>query len=216
MFVWNICHDGCEASSKVLTTRSELCFSQCLLLLINDVLAVVYICKDACCMQALEALLDAEETLNDFGDDDLDNNGGDDGEADEKEDETDGRESKARAVKDEKPSTLPNSFSKADPSDAIAINRDFPLFKTAVQTTCEVAKGEMLYLPCGWFHEVTSFSDNSDTTADKSDKAGLHMAFNYWFHPPVPSDNTSFEQPYPTPAWENDFQRRPEAHMNSA
>jgi ribosomal protein L16 Arg81 hydroxylase len=32
-------------------------------------------------------------------------------------------------------------------------------------------EGHVLYLPCGWFHEVTS--------------AGEHCALNYWFHPPT-------------------------------
>ncbi|KAG8986107.1 hypothetical protein FRB90_004213, partial [Tulasnella sp. 427] len=35
--------------------------------------------------------------------------------------------------------------------------------------------GEMLYLPASWWHEVTS------TSSSESD---VHMAFNYWFHPP--------------------------------
>ena len=67
----------------------------------------------------------------------------------------------------------------------------------------------MLYLPCGWFHEVTSSTAAVDTAEPA--KPGLHMAFNYWFHPPVPGDNTCFEQPYPTTAWEDDWQQRPEA-----
>ena len=46
---------------------------------------------------------------------------------------------------------------------------------------CELEAGQMLYLPCGWFHEVRSYG---------SSKEGGHLALNYWFHPP---DNTDPE-----------------------
>ncbi|VWU48269.1 JmjC domain-containing protein, putative [Hepatocystis sp. ex Piliocolobus tephrosceles] len=36
-----------------------------------------------------------------------------------------------------------------------------------------VDEGDILYLPCGWFHEVKSFSNNE-----------YHLAFNYWYYPP--------------------------------
>ena len=39
----------------------------------------------------------------------------------------------------------------------------------------ELHAGEMLYLPCGWFHEVRSYGNS---------KEGGHLALNYWFHPP--------------------------------
>jgi hypothetical protein len=38
--------------------------------------------------------------------------------------------------------------------------------------------GQMLYLPASWYHEVTSYSDPEEPS-------GLHMALNYWFHPPT-------------------------------
>lgn len=50
--------------------------------------------------------------------------------------------------------------------------------------TLEVRAGECLYLPCGWFHHVTSLRDSSD----------CHMAVNYWYHPPDRLD--SFVDPY--------------------
>ena len=49
----------------------------------------------------------------------------------------------------------------------------------------------MLYLPCGWFHEVTSY--------------GEHAALNYWLHPP---DGAEFERPYSAAAyWEAEWRR---------
>ena len=48
---------------------------------------------------------------------------------------------------------------------------------------CELQAGQMLYLPCGWFHEVRSYGNSKD---------GGHLALNYWFHPPDNLD-TSFE-----------------------
>ena len=53
----------------------------------------------------------------------------------------------------------------------------------------EVKAGEMLYLPAGWFHEVTSFSGERDN---------LHMALNYWMYPPTTG---SFDRPYEDGFW---------------
>ncbi|KAI5198904.1 Clavaminate synthase-like protein [Aureobasidium subglaciale] len=51
----------------------------------------------------------------------------------------------------------------------------------------DLKAGDMLYLPTSWFHEVTSFSDESDDN--------IHIALNYWFHPPDGSSG-KFEHPY--------------------
>jgi len=59
----------------------------------------------------------------------------------------------------------------------------------------ELRAGEMLFLPCGWFHEVTSLSAGPEG----------HLAFNYWFWPP---DGSSAERPYISPFWEADFGSR--------
>merc|ERR1719321_1870561 len=56
----------------------------------------------------------------------------------------------------------------------------------------DLRAGEMLFLPCGWFHEVTSLSTGPEG----------HLAFNYWFWPP---DGSSAERPYISPFWEADF-----------
>ena len=56
--------------------------------------------------------------------------------------------------------------------------------------------GQMLYLPVGWFHEVTSFGGAGRTT---------HMAFNYWFHPPATADPA---YPYASQFWARDWSTR--------
>jgi hypothetical protein len=56
------------------------------------------------------------------------------------------------------------------------IQRRFPLFpgvEAAVEVTLE--PGQCLYLPASWFHEVTSFGSSGTC---------MHVAVNYWFHPP--------------------------------
>ena len=58
----------------------------------------------------------------------------------------------------------------------------FPLFKGVPTHKIVVKAGESLFLPAGWFHHVTS-------------RGGLHMAVNYWFHPP----------PYPDALHEEEF-----------
>ena len=44
---------------------------------------------------------------------------------------------------------------------------------------CALGAGDLLYLPCGWFHDVTSYDE--------------HRALNYWFHPP---DRSAYDAPY--------------------
>ncbi|PWN93143.1 Clavaminate synthase-like protein [Acaromyces ingoldii] len=43
--------------------------------------------------------------------------------------------------------------------------------------------GQMLYLPASWYHEVTSYSE-APAKGSSSDPPAVHMALNYWFHPP--------------------------------
>jgi hypothetical protein len=75
----------------------------------------------------------------------------------------------------------------------------------------DVNAGECLYLPAGWFHNVTSFSvaqgSSSESAAPVPPHAGEggHLAFNYWFHPP---DTADFEKPYSTTFWEEDWAAR--------
>ncbi|CDR99090.1 hypothetical protein [Sporisorium scitamineum] len=60
--------------------------------------------------------------------------------------------------------------------------------------------GQMLYLPASWYHEVTSsstppFGDQHNPNGQAQDSNKVHMALNYWFHPP---DALEFEPVEPT------------------
>jgi len=67
---------------------------------------------------------------------------------------------------------------------------------------CTLYPGDMLYLPAGWFHEVTSSNmDGGSASAESS----YHMAFNYWFHPP---DTREFDRPYNSTYWEEEWAER--------
>ena len=46
----------------------------------------------------------------------------------------------------------------------------FPAFANASRVEVTVHAGEMLFIPAGWYHEVTSY--------------GRHVALNFWFEPP--------------------------------
>jgi hypothetical protein len=65
--------------------------------------------------------------------------------------------------------------------------------------TVKLEKGDLFYLPAGWFHEV--FSDGGD-------KGGIHSAFNYWMHPPDTTDGVCFEHPYISAFWPRDWEAR--------
>ncbi|TKY89826.1 hypothetical protein EX895_001123 [Sporisorium graminicola] len=60
--------------------------------------------------------------------------------------------------------------------------------------------GQMLYLPASWYHEVTSSSipplgTPPNPSGQAEDSSKVHMALNYWFHPP---DALEFEPVEPT------------------
>ena len=69
------------------------------------------------------------------------------------------------------------------------------------QSVCHVYAGQMLYLPAGWFHCVTSQSTPGGSS---------HLAFNYWFHPPDNLDPglQGFERPYISTYWPLMWRRR--------
>lgn len=73
----------------------------------------------------------------------------------------------------------PDSFSSAS-LDSIKIE-SFPLLKKATRIDFELKAGQCLFLPAGWFHNVTSLGDEN----------GVHMALNMWTVPHVSdiSDN---------------------------
>ncbi|KAJ3210030.1 DnaJ sub C member 7 [Dinochytrium kinnereticum] len=98
---------------------------------------------------------------------------------------------------DELGPTEPPSFSKIDPKALHSKEppADFSLLKKATKVTFELKEGEMLYLPASWFHEVHSYP----TAERKTGEPSIHLAFNYWYHPPT---TKSFESPYEDLYWE--------------
>ena len=72
----------------------------------------------------------------------------------------------------------------------------WPKFASAKKATVEISRGNMLYLPASWFHEVTSYGGEAEEG---------HCAFNYWLHPP---DGESFEKPYASSFWPKDWDMR--------
>jgi len=106
------------------------------------------------------------------------NVGGDDTSDDGDSDDGDDRES----------SVEPPSFSRALVEDlGVAPAMEF-----------ELCAGESLYLPAGWFHEVTSLNDGG----------AEHMALNYWLHPPtnLKPGAAGFERPYSSNFWPDVFE----------
>lgn len=118
------------------------------------------------------------------------------------------------------------------------IKANFPKFSAAKLLECEVQRGEtclatgsksnrsltagfpptageMLYLPAGWFHEVTSHGAALAGDGVNSSPSGLHMAFNYWFHPPSSCGPDDFTRPYGESGfWERDWATRDQADVS--
>lgn len=91
---------------------------------------------------------------------------------------------------------LPKNFSQIDTSlPPELLQASYPLYLEAKKhaITVTIKAGEMLYIPCGWFHEVQSLG------------GGGHIALNYWFHPP---DSNTFERPYENEFWKQTFEAR--------
>ncbi|SCU84385.1 LANO_0C01222g1_1 [Lachancea nothofagi CBS 11611] len=78
----------------------------------------------------------------------------------------------------------------------------WPLFLQANRLVVDLEPGEMLYLPTGWFHEVTSFGKENAASAQDQ----IHVAVNYWF---VPPNGETIENLYPheDKYWPLDFER---------
>ena len=96
-------------------------------------------------------------------------------------------------------STTPNNFSQIILQNKIDFKK-FPLFNKARPIFCEITAGDILYLPAGWFHNVTSYNYPSLQVTKKNDIQNGHLALNYWVHPPNHND---YEQPYLTHYWLN-------------
>lgn len=69
----------------------------------------------------------------------------------------------------------------------LTYNHELQGMKAALEV--DLKSGQVLYLPAGWFHEVTSFSDGPAQT---------HLALNYWLHPPdnLDASPAGFAKPY--------------------
>jgi Cupin-like domain len=89
--------------------------------------------------------------------------------------------------------------------------------------TITMNAGDALYIPAGWFHEVVSIGSNQpkdggDSTmtapttkscGDDHHHNGIHMAINYWYHPPdAITGQTNFHQPYVSQFWQRDWDAR--------
>lgn len=178
--------------------------------------------------RALQDVLDAEaEDMEDDYDEESDEENGDEDDDQEEEEEDEGDDksdnlptatatsSKRKALdsnQDSFDATLvrkkrqtkqqrPDNFSQIDTSQPLEqILQQFPLYAEAHKhrITVKLHANQMLYIPCGWFHEVKSLGPQG------------HMALNYWFHPP--DQLTNFEQPYSSDFWPSVFQ----AKMNRA
>lgn len=104
---------------------------------------------------------------------------------------------------DDEVTKIPSHFSQINlnHSSKDEMERMFPLFaNSSYSRMLEVSlqAGEMLYLPCGWFHEVSSGGMKDASKA-------RHIAVNYWFHPP---DGAAFQSPYTDSFWEDSWKRR--------
>ncbi|KAG7884023.1 hypothetical protein KL938_002608 [Ogataea parapolymorpha] len=72
------------------------------------------------------------------------------------------------------------------------IDTEFPRLKQCKPLQVTIEPGQMLYLPAGWFHEVSSFG---------SDDEPVHIAVNYWFAPPANRSPPLYADSY----WAEDF-----------
>ncbi|ETO08784.1 hypothetical protein RFI_28604 [Reticulomyxa filosa] len=92
----------------------------------------------------------------------------------------------------------PMSFSQIDLRESeTEIIKKFPKYNQIKheKIVVTIKEGEMLYLPSGWFHEVTSLSNPS---------LNSHLALSYWMYPPMKTG--TFEKPYCDNYWKDRFE----------
>lgn len=91
-----------------------------------------------------------------------------------------------------------NEIADNKTADALAdyCAKTYPTFNAVKDAAVEVmlTDGDLLYLPAGWFHEVTSFGDAMH--------GNVHCAVNYWF---VPPDGSSLKAPYSDHSYRIEF-----------
>ena len=135
-------------------------------------------CKDEEARAELEGELDQiEEDILDF---EMEGSGEENDDDDSSNDSQDDECSDEPKTKKSKIDTVPVNF----------VIKESP--KVEYQDV-NLSEGDMLYLPAGWFHEVFS-------------SGGVHMAFNYWMHPP--DTDQPFENPYKSEFWPRDWAAR--------
>ena len=116
-------------------------------------------------------------------------------------------------IKQDPPSftKIPPALLHLDEADKSHLNHletyskaNFPKFHEIKDSSAQVTleDGDLLYLPAGWFHEVTSFGDD--------EKNNVHVALNYWF---VPPDGESISRPYTDSVWNDDFESFKETYL---
>ncbi len=78
---------------------------------------------------------------------------------------------------------------------------EFPGIDAALEV--EIEAGQSLYLPAGWFHEVTSYSGGGGNSEGGEGQPAFHLALNYWTHPPdvMDSSEKGFKKPYSSEYW---------------
>ena len=123
--------------------------------------------------------------------------------SEEEEEEAEGGEGEGSEGDDDE-DLDPPSFSTLDPREPAHA----ALLPTHRAATVEVGPGDLLYLPCGWFHEVSSSSSSPPPPPSSSVKepicSPLHLALNYWFHPPDRA-RANPQNPYSRPYWRELF-----------
>ena len=141
---------------------------------------------------------DDDESDGELGGKRLVDNSADDDDDDEEEEEegSEGEESSEDDDDDEDPP----SFSTLDPREP-AHAALLPMHRAA---TVEVGPGDLLYLPCGWFHEVSSSSSSPAASSSPPICSPLHLALNFWFHPPDRA-RANPQNPYSRPYWRELF-----------
>ncbi|CAG9464169.1 unnamed protein product [Pedinophyceae sp. YPF-701] len=146
---------------------------------------------------------DYEEDSSDSGGDTPSSGGGDDGAG------LDGVAAGIAVGERREDAGAPEHFSRIDSAlldagdDAAvrAVAPGFPGMEFCAEV--EIEAGDVLYMPAGWFHEVTS------TSGAARDAAG-HLAVNFWFHPPdsLAPGASGMAAAYSSPYWPSLWERR--------
>ena len=150
---------------------------------------------------AMEAMLqEARVDGASSGEDDYDDSDDDDDDDNDDRNDTDGDKARTESAS----RRLPPSFSRIGScvfyKDEQERTSQFPLLRRARMLRCDVHQGECLYLPASWWHEVIS---SSAPQGQHEEKAKVHAALNFWFHPP--SAPNASGRPYVHGRWEEDF-----------